>query len=240
MRRFAVVTAVLALSMLGVDAAAAATTTVEGTYAGGTTPLARPALPPDDCIDFGAGSFTGNPCLFEGTGIMTGTDQNDDPWEAGYQAHLQWAPAPVGQCAPISGEIGFAPSWTDPENPPPGGFLRVIVDSSTSEACTTATGFFTSTFTVHIDGPIDGVGVGPFEDATGTFTRDGTLTFNQVVPGTDEGTFSLSYSVPDPLPTSADQCKKDGWESYGIFTNQGDCVSFVATHGKNEPGQNLP
>jgi hypothetical protein len=41
---------------------------------------------------------------------------------------------------------------------------------------------------------------------------------------------------PPPLPTSKDQCKKGGWESFGIFKNQGDCVSFVATGGKNSPG----
>jgi hypothetical protein len=174
--------------------------------------------------------------LFEGTGIMTGSDQNNNPWQAGYQAHLQWAPAPAGGCAPISGEIWFAPDWTDPNaGPPPTGYLRVTVNSSTSKACTTATGFLTATFTVHVEGPIDGVGVGPWENATGTFTRDGTLTFNQVVPGTDGGTFSLSYGVPDPLPTSADQCKNGGWKTYGVFKNQGDCVSYLATKGKNGP-----
>ena len=35
-----------------------------------------------------------------------------------------------------------------------------------------------------------------------------------------------------PLPTSKDQCKNDGWRSFG-FENQGACVSFVATGGKN-------
>jgi len=39
-----------------------------------------------------------------------------------------------------------------------------------------------------------------------------------------------------PLPTSKDQCKNGGWQTFGIFKNQGDCVSFVATHGKNPPG----
>ncbi len=29
-----------------------------------------------------------------------------------------------------------------------------------------------------------------------------------------------------------DQCKNGGWEAYGSFRNQGDCVSFVATKGK--------
>jgi len=41
------------------------------------------------------------------------------------------------------------------------------------------------------------------------------------------------------VPTNADQCKKGGWMNYGtLFKNQGDCVSFVATGGKNEPGKN--
>jgi hypothetical protein len=39
-----------------------------------------------------------------------------------------------------------------------------------------------------------------------------------------------------PLPTSKDQCMNGGWRTYGIFNNQGDCVSFVATDGKNQPG----
>jgi hypothetical protein len=38
-----------------------------------------------------------------------------------------------------------------------------------------------------------------------------------------------------PLPTTKDQCKNGGWKSYGVFKNQGDCVSFVATKGKNPP-----
>src|SRR5262249_23553779 len=37
------------------------------------------------------------------------------------------------------------------------------------------------------------------------------------------------------LPTSKDQCKKDGWKTFGVFKNQGDCVSFVATGGANPP-----
>jgi hypothetical protein len=34
-------------------------------------------------------------------------------------------------------------------------------------------------------------------------------------------------------PTDKDQCKQGGWQTFGIFKNQGDCVSFVATGGKN-------
>jgi hypothetical protein len=36
-------------------------------------------------------------------------------------------------------------------------------------------------------------------------------------------------------PTSKNQCKNGGWKTYGVFKNEGDCVSFVATGGKNPP-----
>jgi hypothetical protein len=39
-----------------------------------------------------------------------------------------------------------------------------------------------------------------------------------------------------PLAVTKDQCTNGGWRNYGTtFTNQGDCVSFVATGGKNPP-----
>ena len=41
--------------------------------------------------------------------------------------------------------------------------------------------------------------------------------------------------VPGTMPTSKDDCKKGGWQAFGVFKNQGDCVSWVATGGKNPP-----
>jgi hypothetical protein len=38
-----------------------------------------------------------------------------------------------------------------------------------------------------------------------------------------------------PLPSTKEQCKNGGWRTYGVFKNQGACVSFVATGGKNPP-----
>jgi hypothetical protein len=37
------------------------------------------------------------------------------------------------------------------------------------------------------------------------------------------------------LPTTVEQCKKNGWTAYQVFKSQGDCVSFIATGGKNPP-----
>jgi len=52
-------------------------------------------------------------------------------------------------------------------------------------------------------------------------------------------TYSVTTSVTSPA--DKDQCKKDGWTTFKnadgspMFKNQGDCVSFVATGGKNPP-----
>jgi len=35
---------------------------------------------------------------------------------------------------------------------------------------------------------------------------------------------------------SAQTCKDNGWQAYGTFKNQGDCVSFFATGGSNAAG----
>jgi hypothetical protein len=51
--------------------------------------------------------------------------------------------------------------------------------------------------------------------------------------GVDDLVFKASFSRP--LPISKDQCNNDGWRAFGIFKNQGDCVSFVATGRRNQP-----
>jgi hypothetical protein len=45
--------------------------------------------------------------------------------------------------------------------------------------------------------------------------------------------------LPGPEDPEVD-CKNGAWEDWGVFKNKGDCVSCVATQGKNEPGQNVP
>jgi hypothetical protein len=47
--------------------------------------------------------------------------------------------------------------------------------------------------------------------------------------------FSGLESAVRPRPAAKDQCKHGGWRSFGVFKNQGDCVSFVATGAKNPP-----
>jgi hypothetical protein len=45
----------------------------------------------------------------------------------------------------------------------------------------------------------------------------------------------LTVTDAPSLPTSTEECKNGGWRSFGVFKNQGDCVSFVATGGENPP-----
>lgn len=50
-----------------------------------------------------------------------------------------------------------------------------------------------------------------------------------------EGDVVVTDTVP--FPTSKNQCKNGGWRKFGVFKNQGECVSFVATKGKNQPAR---
>jgi hypothetical protein len=58
--------------------------------------------------------------------------------------------------------------------------------------------------------------------------------------GNSSGVLSTNEAfTPTPpapvLPTTAAQCRSGGWKTFGVFKNQGDCVSFVATKGRNPP-----
>jgi 6-phosphogluconolactonase len=49
-----------------------------------------------------------------------------------------------------------------------------------------------------------------------------------------DGAFDVAVSPSPLVPSSKDQCKNGGWREFG-FKNQGDCVSFVVSRGKNQP-----
>lgn len=83
------------------------------------------------------------------------------------------------------------------------------------------------------------------ETPTGTFVDRGTsYVFLREISFSDGETsgelinFSEGYVSsllqPVPLGLTKEQCTGGGYEGYG-FKNQGDCVSFVQTEGKNEP-----
>jgi hypothetical protein len=56
--------------------------------------------------------------------------------------------------------------------------------------------------------------------------------FRQTLLQQPSGTGTVTFVA---FPTDKGQCKDGGWQAFGVFKNQGDCVSFVATGGKNPP-----
>ena len=80
-------------------------------------------------------------------------------------------------------------------------------------------------------GPVDGTPIAGLTDCSSypaSFPTSGGPAFNRT-----SGDIIVT-DAPPPLPTSKQQCKHGGWQQFG-FKNQGDCVSFVATGGKNPP-----
>ena len=73
----------------------------------------------------------------------------------------------------------------------------------------------------------------------GTFHDEGLTNGQVAITGsaaTLTESFTSSLDQPELIsPTGKDQCKHGGWMNYPQFKNQGDCVSFVATGGKNPP-----
>jgi hypothetical protein len=51
------------------------------------------------------------------------------------------------------------------------------------------------------------------------------------------GAATLQLTEAPRTPTTKNDCKNGGWKTFTTlaFKNQGDCVSFVATEGRNQP-----
>ncbi|MGH9050108.1 MAG: right-handed parallel beta-helix repeat-containing protein [Acidimicrobiia bacterium] len=78
----------------------------------------------------------------------------------------------------------------------------------------------------------DGPGSGDSANAPGTGAFDFEPWLTAPAPGG-------ACNGPLPIPTSQDDCKKNGWmtrtdDTGRPFKNQGDCVSYVATGGQNK------
>ena len=85
-----------------------------------------------------------------------------------------------------------------------------------------------------VSSPPSNLAIGPTMAATGQLDTSNAGTFSYSVIATSfsglTATTTTSYVV-----IGQQQCKHGGWQSFGIFKNQGDCVSYVASKGKNPP-----
>jgi hypothetical protein len=128
--------------------------------------------------------------------------------------------------------------WMPLNNPPTNGVCDTVhtpappgcsalffqADTWTNYRATIETALGTST-----DGGRSAVSSGGIATMCGTTTTTGSFLETFVV------------STGPLLPTTTDECKNGGFADFGgVFKNQGDCVSFVTTGGKNEPGRNQP
>jgi len=102
------------------------------------------------------------------------------------------------------------------------------------------------TVTDNLGGSVTKTVAGSSNSGVETFmlTDDG-ITSVTIGPTGGCGTFwdffidNVRFTVVEAAPTAKSECKDGGWEAFGVFKNQGDCVSFVATDGRNRPAGDL-
>jgi hypothetical protein len=221
MKQFLVFCAVAACALVGVQFAAGAT----------VGPLA------------GDGAFTSNPQSASSScptgAVVTGlVVALEDRGFVGSVAVICTAPNGTVTTGSAIGDTGFFPSTASCTGTDVGlgiyGFTGNVVDGL-GPRCGAAGGTATN-------GPLvwggSGAPNGPYDCAVGSALTGLTGTYAEYF---DQNTVvSLTGVCTAVVPTSFAECKKDGWMSwatYGftVFKNQGDCVSFVATGGKNQP-----
>jgi len=167
---------------------------------------------------------------------------------------------PGGARCDRSGPFSYTASGTA-TGPFPGTFTET--GTGTVNLATRTLSAFSAFFTIHsAAGTVTGtkggsggsvcqdtsgntVGVlrGPYQAVistpTGSYNDRGNAntTFGTGPSGTTlNESFTSSLTQPVLISTSKDQCKHGAWQNFGgTFKKQGDCVSFVATGGKNPP-----
>ena len=70
-----------------------------------------------------------------------------------------------------------------------------------------------------------------FAIGSGPMTIGGTgtllLAANDIWNGDNSGSINVNIAIGPLPPTNASQCKNGGWQTFGIFKNQGDCTNYV-------------
>jgi len=125
---------------------------------------------------------------------------------------------------------GYAPAITITFSVPVSNFSVLVLNGETS----------TVTYTVASDlgGTVTKSLLSNLSSGADTFTLpDAGITSVTITRGTSATTwdFFIDDVAFTAFPTTAGECKNGGWETFGTFKNQGDCVSYVATGGKNQP-----
>jgi hypothetical protein len=126
--------------------------------------------------------------------------------------------------------LNYAPAITIDFAVPVAGFSALVLNGNV----------VTVSYTVAADtgGSVTKTVVENFNSGAETFSLPdvgvSSVTISQTTPSSfwDFLIDNVGFTV---LPSATGQCKHGGWQSFGVFKNQGDCVSYVATKGKNPP-----
>ena len=151
------------------------------------------------------------------------------------------SPDLAGLTVPFSIDVRSGPSGEDPV-----GSLQLFVpfDDPTCLAIRSGGGQVADEAVINFRNPLTGVRVlvriagGTSGPRLFSLTQAGSASdCSFAPPGTIADVIEGDLSIVDApaLPTSRNQCANGAWRIYGVFKNQGDCVSFVATGGRNPP-----
>jgi len=141
----------------------------------------------------------------------------------------------AGLTVPFSIDVRSGPSGEDPV-----GSLQLLIpfDDPTCLAIRSGGGQVADEAVINFRNTLTGARVlvriaggtsGPRQIWLSTASSDSDCSFVPPISVAEviEGAISL-FDAPPP-PTTTEQCKNGGWKTYGVFKNQGDCVSFVAS-----------
>jgi hypothetical protein len=151
------------------------------------------------------------------------------------------SPDLAGLIAPFSIDVRSGPSGEDPV-----GSLQLIIafDDPTCLAIRSGGGQVADEAVINFRNTLNGARVlvriaggtsGPREIWLSTASSASDCSFVPPISFAEVIEGSISIFDAPPLPTTNQQCRNGGWRSFGIFRSQGDCVSLVATKGKNQP-----
>jgi hypothetical protein len=184
------------------------------------------AVPPATAQAPAGDSVTGD--LFDrDTGLQVFVlDVHSDPSGGNPSGTLEWH---------VGGGLG--PTWT-------ATVTCLSVSGSTAVIGFSGTMFFLGDLrpTAGLIRVVDGGGPSSALDSFETAETQGSPNGAPIPGPTDCSSYPSSFTPSDsgvnhsgditvidapPLPVTKDQCKNGGWRTYGVFENQGDCVSFV-------------
>ncbi len=191
--------------VVGVGKATAATTTIDFESLSGPSLFCAPAAPP---LTIGVATFSGGVIMTAVTNL----------------------PADQTTVYGTSNCPGYAPAITITFSRPVSNFSVQVLNGETATVSYTVASDLGGTVTKSL--------VANFSSGADTFALPDagitSVTISRTTPSSFWD-FFIDNVAFTAFPTTTAECKDGGWETFGVFKNQGDCVSFVATGGKNQP-----